>query len=618
MLTAPQDATTLLDLLTYRATAQPHDQAYIFLKDGETQTLSLTYQALDQQARAVAQWLQAHTQLGDRVLLIYPYDAGLDFIAAFFGCLYAQRIAVSGHPPRNQSGWAEVTGRLEDAAASALLSTQPLLKQFQSRWADQPAPPIGCATERLPPTDWTPIPLSPDQLAFLQYTSGSTGQPKGVEITHASLIQNQKLLQLAFGHTHESVGVGWLPLFHDMGLIGNVLQALYVGAPCVLMSPMAFVQKPIRWLEAISRYRATTSGAPNFAYDLLARKVTEAQIAQLDLSSWQVAFTGAEPVRVETLDRFSARFAACGFRRSAFYPCYGMAEATLFVSGGQKQTPPTVIQVDQVGLDQNRVLLSDGNGPSLVSCGQGWLDTEIAIVDPQSQTPCLPDQIGEIWVAGSGLGRGYWQQPQATAERFAARLPGREPDFLRTGDLGFLHKGELFITGRLHDVLVFWGFNHYPQQLEQTVEACHPGFRANSSSAFAVKVNGEERLVIVQEVERQYRDLLTLKEIIEVIRWRLFEEHFVDLYCFALLKPGSLPKTSSGKVQRSAARQQFLDQQLAILDQWQLPDDIPTDPASTLQRYLNPATHLHRYSNLTTAKIQRYLLAIFDRPRTNG
>ncbi|MFM7426639.1 MAG: fatty acyl-AMP ligase [Elainella sp.] len=612
----PDAPATILDLLTHRAATQPQDPAYIFLKDGD-KAVTLTYQALDRQARAVAQWLQAHTQTGDRVLLVYPYEAGLEFIAAFLGCLYAQRIAVSGHPPRNRSGWSEISDRWNDSGASALLSTQALLSQLQAQLqthlqAYRSSHPFGCATERLAPTiDWTPSPLPPEQLAFLQYTSGSTGQPKGVEITHASLMQNQKLLQLAFGHGPESVGVGWLPLFHDMGLIGNVLQALYVGAPCVLMSPMAFVQKPMRWLEAISRYRATTSGAPNFAYDLLARKVTEAQLAQLDLSSWQVAFSGAEPVRVETMERFSARFAACGFRREAFYPCYGMAEATLFVSGGQKQTFPMVIQVDQVALDQNRVRLATDSaaGPTLVSCGRGWLDTEIAIVDPQTQTPCAPDQIGEIWVAGSGLGRGYWQQPELTAQQFQARLPGRDRSYLRTGDLGFLHQGELFITGRLHDVLVFWGFNHYPQQLEQTVEACHPGFRTNGSAAFAIKVKGEERLVVVQEIERQYRDSLTISEIIEVIRWRLFEEHFVDLYGFALLKPGSLPRTSSGKVQRSACRQQFPDQQ-AILDQWQLPADLPSDPASTLERYLNPATHLQRYRSLTVAKIQRWLNAL--------
>jgi acyl-CoA synthetase (AMP-forming)/AMP-acid ligase II len=632
---------TILDLLSQRAAQQPQDLAYTFLKGGEikdSETSTLTYQSLDQQARTIAQWLEAQTEPGARVLLVYPYEAGLEFISAFLGCLYAGRVAVSGHPPRNQSGWNELAARLSNAEATAICSTQALLTKLKAQLTAPQL--VWCATNQLLPTAWTPGPISPDQLAFLQYTSGSTGQPKGVMITHSSLMQNQRLLQLAFGHTHQSVGVGWLPLFHDMGLIGNVLQALYVGAPCILMSPIDFVQKPIRWLQAISHYRATTSGAPNFAYNLLCRKVTAEQLAQLDLSCWEVAFTGAEPVRVETLERFSQTFAPCGFRREAFYPCYGMAEATLFITGGQKLTAPTVLQVDQVALDQNRIVpIQPGeteSGRALVSCGQGWLDTTITIVDPQTQQPCAPNQIGEIWVTGSGLGQGYWQQPHQTERTFQATLanppihltapqqqaPPHPPNcsaaasyhsstpHLRTNDLGFLHQNELYITGRLHDLLIFWGFNHYPQHLEQTVEACHPGFRPSSNAAFAVKIEGEERLVIVQEIERQYRNKLTVAEVAEQVRWRLFEEHFVNLFSLALLKPGSLPKTSSGKVQRSACRSQFLANQLDILSQWQLPVDSPNDPNAIMERYLNPATHLKRYSDLTKGKIQRWLNAL--------
>jgi acyl-CoA synthetase (AMP-forming)/AMP-acid ligase II len=610
---------TIIDLLRQRAQERPHQIAYWFLK-GESQPTSITYLTLDQQAQTVAAWLKQQVPTGTRVLLVYPYDAGLEFIAAFLGCLYAGMIAVSSHPPRNRSGLIELHDRLVSAEAAVILSTKALLPKLKKQLAEFPQVWTGCATDTLPAAPFTlEQPIDFNSLAFLQYTSGSTGKPKGVMITHSNLIQNQRLLQLAFGHSEDSVGVGWLPLFHDMGLIGNVLQALYLGASCVLMSPLDFVQKPIRWLQAISDYKATTSGAPNFAYDLLCRKVTPDQLQQLDLSSWQVAFTGAEPVRVETLERFSQTFAPCGFQPEAFYPCYGMAEATLFISGGKKLTPPHVLRVEEVALEQNRVVLADeaeaggageSDGRTLVSCGQGWLDTEIAIVDPISRQRCQPDQVGEIWVTGSGLGHGYWQQPELTEQTFEARIQD-EPDrqYLRTGDLGFLHNGELFVTGRLNDVLVFWGFNHYPQHIEQTVETCHPGFRPDSNAAFAVKINNEERLIIAQEVERQYRGL-GIDEVVELIRWRVFEQHFVDVFGILLLKPGSLPKTSSGKVKRSACRTLFLNQQLEILDQWQLSPDSPNDPSSVMERYLNLSTHLKRYVNLTSGKIQRWLSAI--------
>jgi acyl-CoA synthetase (AMP-forming)/AMP-acid ligase II len=603
---------TLVDLLRQRAEQQPDQMAFTFLKDGETKALDLTYRTLDQQAQTIAAWLQVQQLPGQRVLLIYPYDAGLEFIAAFMGCLYAGVVAVSGHPPRNRSGVMEVQTRLQDAEAAAIFTTQSLLPKLQSQLAEFQPTCRWCATDRLPTAAFQPLTIRLDSLAFLQYTSGSTGAPKGVRITHESLMQNQRLLQMAFGHTPESVGVGWLPLFHDMGLIGILLQTLYMGAASVLLSPIDFVQKPVRWLQAISRYRATTSGGPNFAYELLCRKVTPEQIDQLDLSGWEVAFTGAEPVRAETLERFSQTFAPCGFRKVAFYPCYGMAEATLFITGGRKLTLPTVLTVESVALEQNCVVPDDSSetGRTLVSCGQGWLDTEIRIVDPQSGQSCAADQVGEIWVAGSGLGQGYWQQPQQTEQTFQAQLADQpQRRYLRTGDLGFLHQGELFITGRLHDVLVFWGFNHYPQQIEQTVSQCHPGFRTDGTAAFSAPVAGSEYLIIAQEVERSYRNQLKIDEVIELIRWRVFEEHFVDVRGIVLLKPGGLPRTSSGKVQRSACRQQFLTNQFDVIDQWQQSAAIPSDPNAVMDRYFNLSTHLRRYRQLSTGKLQRWFAA---------
>lgn len=598
---------TLVELLRYRFQQQPSQIAYTFLKDGETESVSLTYQELDERARAIAAQLQYLNMDNSRALLVYPYDAGLEFIAAFFGCLYAGVVAVPSHPPRNRHALYDLQARLASSQAAIVLTTKnSLALKSQLTLNDL----VWLTTDDIPPqaTNWIEPEISNDTLAFLQYTSGSTGMPKGVMITHECILHSQQLLNIAFGHTDNAIGVGWLPLFHDMGLIGNVLQALYLGRPCIFMSPIAFVQKPVRWLQAISRYKATTSGAPNFAYDLLCRHVTPQQKESLDLSSWDVAFCGAELVRAETIERFVATFAPCGFRREAFYPCYGMAEATLLISGGKKTDPPVVKYVEKAALEQNRVVFSNQREAvrSLVGCGGAWLDGKIVIVDPESLTRCPANKIGEIWVSSSGLGKGYWNQLEETVCTFQAYLqdPAEGP-FLRTGDLGFLEDGELFITGRLNDVLVFWGLNHYPQHIEQTVEKCHPGLRFNCGAAFSIEVNGEERLVVAQEVERSYRQCLIVDNVVETIRWAVFEQHFVDVYGIALLKPGSIPKTSSGKIQRRACKDKFQDGSLEIIDQWRSPQAERSDITSLVKRYMNPLTHVNRYFTFAKGQLRR-------------
>lgn len=592
--------TTFFDLVRDRAQATPDRIAYRFLKDGETDEAILTYGALDRQARAIAAHLSETVAVGDRAVLVYPYEAGLAFIAAFLGCLYAGVVAAPVHPPRNRRGLDDLAGRLTSSGAQWVLTTRSLRSKLQRQLTEAG---ITASLQWLPTEEvdldqaarWRRPDLPKEALAFLQYTSGSTGLPKGVMVTHLGLLHNQKLLKLAFNHTKALIGVGWLPLFHDMGLIGNALQVLYLGTSCTLMSPLAFVQKPVRWLEAIARYGATTSGGPNFAYDLLCRYVTEEQVQRLDLSRWQVAFTGAEPVRAATLNQFAAKFAPAGFRREAFYPCYGMAEATLFITGGQADEAPKVAYVEETALAAGRVDWRDGpteGRRALVGCGHPWLDGEVAIARPETGHRCAPDEIGEIWVSGSGLGQGYWNEPEKTAQTFQAHLNTGAGPFLRTGDLGFLHDGELFITGRLHDVLVFWGFNHYPDHLEETVADCHPGLRAGGGAAIAVPVDGRDRLVIVQEVERRYRNRLSAEEIAEAVRWALFDQHFVDVHAIALLKPGSLPKTSSGKVQRRACRDRYLSGKLEILSEWRSPTSL--DISALMRRYLNPVTHLRR------------------------
>jgi acyl-CoA synthetase (AMP-forming)/AMP-acid ligase II len=571
----------LVQLLRDRAERQPQQIAYRFLPDGDMESGAFTYQQLDERVRAIAAHLQALGSAGDRVMVVYPYTDGLDFIAAFLGCLYAGFIAVTDTPPSNAQALGKLEGRAASSGAIIALTTASLLDRLKPILTENPqlAPHLNqlhwLATDCLPldrASDWQPTAIERDTLAFLQYTSGSTGQPKGVMVTHENILYNCAIIQTAFEHTPDTQGLIWLPLYHDMGLVGGVMQPLYVGFTATLMSPIALIQKPMRWLQAITRYRATTSGGPNFAYDLLCRQVTPEQLASLDLSSWQVAFSGAEPIRAQTLEQFAQTFAPCGFRFEAFYPCYGMAEATLFVSGSRKADPPIVRYVDGSALEENRVVDTDRNLPgtrAIVGCGRAWLDFQLAIVDPETHIRHADNQVGEIWVSGSGLGRGYWQQPEESDRTFNAYLAETgEGPWLRTGDLGFLDRGELYITGRLKDMMILWGRNHYPQHIEQTVENSHPALRANCGAAFSIEVNGEEQLAIVQEVERTYLRRLNLDEVVNAIRQAVAQKHLAGIYAIALLKTGSLPKTSSGKVQRRACRSRFLEGTFDPIGQW--------------------------------------------------
>src|SRR6476661_7891088 len=419
---------TLVDLLRYRSLHQPAQLAFTFLQDGETESSSLTYQELDRSARAIATQLQSLGASGSLALLLYP--PGLEFIAAFFGCLYAGTVAIPAYPPRRNQNMSRLQAIVASSQAAVALTTTSLLTNIREQLAQNPelAALRWLATDNLASDQalgWQESALSSDTLAFLQYTSGSTGTPKGVMVSHGNLLHNERMIERAFGHTKKTIVVGWLPLFHDMGLIGNVLQPLYLGRSCILMSPVDFLQKPFRWLQAISRYKATTSGGPNFAYDLCVRKITPEQGATLDLSSWEVAFTGAEPIRAETLERFAAAFDPCGFRKEAFYPCYGMAETTLFVSGGLKTDPPVVRHVKGTALEQNRVVTAASEQEdvrTIVGCGQTWLDQKIVVVDPESLTECLSDQVGEIWVSGLSVAQGYWRRPEETQQTFHAYL----------------------------------------------------------------------------------------------------------------------------------------------------------------------------------------------------
>ena len=560
----------LLDILQQRAQQQRDDRAYIFLQDGETESGSFTYGELYKQATAIASHLQSYQ--GERALLLYP--SGLEFIAAFFGCLYAGVIAVPVYPPRRNQKLSRLLAIAHDCQAKIALTTTSILPDLETRWTERSE----LASLNLVATDiieanekeFVPQPMTPESLAFLQYTSGSTGTPKGVMVTHGNIIHNQQLIKEAFGHGDRTIFVGWLPLFHDMGLIGNVLQPMYLGIPCILMPPLEFLMRPIRWFKAISKYRATTSGGPNFAYDLCVKKIKPEQLADLDLSSWDVAFNGAEPLRAETLAKFGKKFSQCGFNYNAFYPCYGMAETTLLAAGGNKNQKPVIQGVLARKLEKNLVVPSEiswKESQVLVGSGRPYrVGKKVIIVDPDSFIRCSPEQVGEIWVSSGSVATGYWNNPSATQETFQAYLKDTgEGPFLRTGDLGFVFNAELFVTGRLKDVLIIRGANYYPQDIELTVEKSHPALRPNGGAAFMVKLNGAERLVIVQEVERTYLRKLDVDEVLGNIRQAVTAEHALQVYTTVLIKPSSIPKTSSGKIQRHACRTGFLNDNLKVL-----------------------------------------------------
>jgi len=587
----PVDCSTVVELLRYRALHQTQQLSFTFLQEGETASASWTYEALDRLSRAIASQLQVMNLSGERALLLYP--PGLDYLAAFFGCLYAGVVAVPAYPPRNHRNTPRIGAIASDAQAAIALTTSAIQSKIKSlidvsslQWLTTDNLPAGIENS------WEEPFIQKDTLAFLQYTSGSTGIPKGAMLSHGNLLHNAATTYQYMEHSPESKFVSWLPVYHDMGLIGGILQPLYGGFPCFLMSPASFLQNPYRWLKTISDYRGTTSGGPNFAYELCLQKITPEQRQTLDLSSWSVAFNGAEPVRWETLEKFSEAFAECGFRREAFYPCYGMAEATLMISGGVKADFPAVKAVRGEGLKCDRVVeenltaqppslrgkgekffpLLQGEGlgerstdiRTFVSCGRTLPKQEIVIVHPQRLTRCQPDEVGEIWVSGPSIGQGYWNRKQETEETFRAYLAdSRERLFLRTGDLGFLQNGELFITGRLKDLIIIRGRNLYPQDIELTAERSHPALRKGSVAAFAVEVKNEEKLVVIQELE--FRQKPCFEKVIAAIRQAVSLEHEVQVYAVVLIKGGSIPKTSSGKIQRRACKAEFLAGTLKVL-----------------------------------------------------
>jgi len=532
---------TLVEVLERHATACSTEDGYIYLGNGEAETERRSFAELHHRARAIASGM---TRLGlaeKRVLLLLR--DGLDFVDALMGCFRAGVIAVPAAVPRQNRSLGTLLAIAGDAGIAAVLTTPDVRAYLEPALAETvpgvlwpTLPSLDGATE-----DGSGRRPRPEDLAFLQYTSGSTGAPKGVMVSHANLMHNQAAIQHSMRLTRDSRFVSWLPLFHDMGLIGTILQPLYLGISCVLMPSVAFLQKPVRWVRAISTWRATISGAPNFAYDLAVDKTTPEQRAALDLSGWEVAFNGSEPVRAETIERFAAAFAPSGFRRRAFYPCYGMAESTLFVSGVTQGEEPVALPREDAA-----------DAPPLVGCGRPAPGTELRIVDPTSCRAVPEGAVGEIWVSGGSVAGGYYNRAAATAETFAARLAeSGEGPFLRTGDLGFLRDGQLFISGRLKTLIIVRGRNHHPEDLEATAARANPLLAKSGGVALGIEDGHHPGVAIIHELTREGWRNADAASISADIREAIAAEHGLQVSRVVLIRPGSLPRTTSGKVRRA-------------------------------------------------------------------
>lgn len=565
----PQDH--LLSVVRHWAQLTPDGIAYSFT-DGETVQAELTYRQLWDEVRGLAGAMQDRVEPGQRILLLYP--PGLDFVVGLFACHALGAIAVPAFPPRRNRKASRVRSIVTDADTRIAFSTESIAEQLagDTRHEDlEGVTVIGTDNKSLRHIErWKePANLTPDSLAILQYTSGSTGSPKGVMLTHRNVLANCELIIDGFQPKRSYKGMAWLPAYHDMGLVGGILQPMYFGRPAMLMSPMTFLQRPERWLQTISRHGIQISGGPNFAYQLCVDKIDDSEMVGVDLSDWQIAFNGAEPIRPKTLDAFVERFSKYGFRREAFLPCYGMAETTLIVTGGPSEGRPVVQAFDGSKIDKKiaeAVNEDHAEARMLVGCGRVLPGEVVKVVDPHTLTVLDDGGIGEIWVQSPSVGQGYWQAAVPTANTFGGMTADGQGPFLRTGDLGFLHDGQLYISGRLKDMIIVRGVNRYPQDIEQTVEAASPAVQAGSVAAFAMTYQDREQLVIVAETVRQRG--LDWDEQLQKIRRAVTSEHELPPDAVYLVRNSSVPKTSSGKIQRHACLDAVLQDDLKVIAKW--------------------------------------------------
>ena len=565
--------------LEYRAGEMPEERAFTLIEHGE-EDQTLTFRELHRQAQDVAALLLEKMPADGRALLLFP--PGLDYVRALYGCFQAGIVAVSAPPPQ-PNRLHRTLPRLEaiaaDAEISAVLTIDFIRQAAQSDAADSFLKAGGPLTE----VEWIATDTAPEggevevarpdlsSMAFLQYTSGSTRDPRGVVLSHENLMGNSDLITEALGHIPNGLrkGLSWLPPYHDMGLIAGVLQPVHAGGLCIMMSPLTVIKRPARWLEAMSKYRVTTSGGPNFAYDLCVRRVDQETCEKLDLSDWEVAFNGAEPIRAETIDSFCEKFGPCGFKRDTFQTGYGLAEATLIVTSSPKETEPTVLEVDESALEDGFIRpVGDGPAKRLVGSGLPFEGSKLIVVDPDEERRCEDGEVGEIWFTGPDVAQGYWRDPEETAETFGASLPD-DPgsSYLRTGDLGAIVDGELFVVGRSKELIIVNGRNIYPHDIEFSAEAASPLVRAHCGAAFEQEVDGEVRIAILLEVDLPEDDD-GYEQIMAAVRRQVAEDLDLPLYWIGLCSRGTVPKTTSGKIQRRLCKSMVAEDDVELLAEY--------------------------------------------------
>jgi acyl-CoA synthetase (AMP-forming)/AMP-acid ligase II len=550
-------ANRLTDIVDFWAVHQSDKIAYRFLADDLNEEETLSFGELEKRAKCIATHLRANNHQGCALLL---YPAGLEYITAFLGCLYAGIIAVPAYSVTSQVQHERLKGILSNSQAQLLLTCE-TDKAVVDQWlsACRQARRISCiATDTLPDIDIIEPAVS-EPIAFLQYTSGSTGNPKGVIVTHRNLLHNLEQIYLSFQHSQNSIGVSWLPAYHDMGLIGGILQPLFGGFEANLMSPLTFLRRPSRWLAAISKYKATSSGGPNFAYELCIKYAGSKSLEGIDLSSWNIAFNGSEPIRATTLKNFSVAFEYAGFKKKAFCPCYGLAESSLFVTGPKVDQEFSIINADKQQLMQGSFTPSSDNHNTVELVSSGFpTGTDLIIIDPVSHELRNDAHIGEIWIKSSSVADGYWQKTAETSSTFGAYTKSGQGPYMRSGDLGFMYQCELYVTGRCKEVIILNGCNYYPYDIEHTVQACGDILRTDATVAFSVDTNGTEKLIIIQELYRNQTNTVDIVQLKKNIHEHVYEKHGLIIHDLVLVKQATLPKTTSGKLKRVEIKQQYL------------------------------------------------------------
>ena len=563
---------TLFDILAQHANTRPNDLAFKFIREDGSES-QCSFMELFNRSKAIAASLQARALPGDRVILMYR--PGLDFIEAILACFASGLVAVPIQTIQNKRSIQRLYSTIADAQSKLILTDNVSIEKIRRLCPDLMtiASEVSWLETAQIKTHWSVqyqdfYPES-DELALLQYTAGSEGPPKGVMISHDNIMNNQAIIQEAFQHDHSTHVVGWLPLHQDMGLNGNIFQPLYLGVPATLFAPITCLLSPLTWLKAVSAQPNTTSGAPSFAYDLCAKRVSEEEKQELDLSNWRNAFISAEPVRADIIDDFAQCFVDCGFRKDSFYPCYGLAESTLFVAGGKPSSSVVELSVDQEALQKNRAVITWQGMYRLVGCGKSHGDHDLIIVSPRERRQMNAGQVGEIWISGPSIAQGYWGREEETQQTFNAYTEHGHGPYLKTGDVGFIRDGELFITGRISDRIVVDGLSHFPTDLEFTLSKNDEDWlREGYIATFMVRQKGLPKLVAVAEVQRsQVRKFkqARLKEITNRARKAIANRHGLQLADFVLIRPATMPKTTGGKIQRQLCRQKYLRGELVLM-----------------------------------------------------